>query len=107
MEDNHESETESEQPGAFERYRDAVLELGGLVAEEGFQHLSRFAIVEFVHLRDFPSRHRPVIDDKLVEDTVIAECFAGESLWLLLSTHVNDEFGDPTEADYPYTHEVE
>jgi|GEM_PF-1967350 len=42
-----------------------------------------------------------------VEDTVVAECFAGEPLWLLLSTHVNDGFGDPAEADYPYTHEFE
>ena len=42
-----------------------------------------------------------------VEGRAVEECFAGEPLWLVLSTHVNDEFGDPTEAEYPYTHEFE
>jgi hypothetical protein len=30
---NPESQTASEQPGRFERYKDAVLELGGLVLD--------------------------------------------------------------------------
>ena len=38
MTDDHDTQTENEQPGAFERYRDAALEFGGIVVD-GFLDL--------------------------------------------------------------------